>query len=440
MKKFLSIALSVALSAALLTGCGGGASTPTPASSAAPQASPSAAAPASSADAKSQQVTLTFWNMFTGGDGDYMNEMVQAFMKENPNIKIDVLPMLEADYYTKLPSSMAVKEAPDIAIIHASRLTDISRIENAFHELDSYDIPWGDYAPGLVESTIFDGKHVAIPLDTHPMIMYYNKRLLSESGLLKADGTPDLGEGIDGFRNALKQIKDKTPEDIIPLAASNLSTNFATWVWWVLYNQQNGEFTTPDGMSAAFDNEKGLKAVQTMYDLTYTDKTWPEGIKSGQEQFAAGKAAIAFAGVWTVGMVTDSGVDFGIMPIPKLFDRQITWGDSHTLVIPTQKNSDNYEYAVQFANWCSQNAYPWARAGHIPANTKVANSDEVKKLPHRDEYVHAKEMVVFYPQNPNILGAIKAIRAQLESMQTGQSSPQDTLKAMSTDVSKALSE
>ncbi len=34
------------------------------------------------------EVTLSYWNGFTGGDGPFMKQMVADFMKENPKIKI----------------------------------------------------------------------------------------------------------------------------------------------------------------------------------------------------------------------------------------------------------------------------------------------------------------------------------------------------------------
>lgn len=433
MKKALSLILAAATLVSSVTGCAARNTEPV-------QTSSGAAGSAAQTESGSGPVTLTFWNMFTGGDGDYMYAMIDAFMEEHPDIKVESLPMVEADYYTKLPTAISVKEAPDVAVVHSSRLADITRMEDALHPLNDYDINWEEYAPNIVDATTFDGNHLAIPLDTHPLIMYYNKTILSDAGLLKEDGTPDFESGMDNFREYLKQIKEKAPAGTIPLAATNFSNNFATWIWWILYNQQNGDFLSADGRTAAFDNEKARRVLDDMYAMTYEDQTWPEGIKSGQEQFAAGTAAIAIAGVWTVGMIEDSGVDYGIMHMPQFYDRQITWGDSHTFVIPSQKDPAKYEAAVEFAYWCSQNSFPWAQAGHIPANMKVSESEEFKSLPHRSEYVSAKEEVVFYPQNPNIISVVSAIRGQLEKMQTGQASPEDTLKGMVSDVNKALQE
>ena len=42
-----------------------------------------------------------------------------------------------------------------------------------------------------------DGKQYAVPFDTHPIVLYYNKDLLEKAGLLGEDGLP---KGLDGLR------------------------------------------------------------------------------------------------------------------------------------------------------------------------------------------------------------------------------------------------
>ena len=39
----------------------------------------------------SEKIELTFWSPFTGGDGEFFDAMIEAFNKEFPNIKVNVL-------------------------------------------------------------------------------------------------------------------------------------------------------------------------------------------------------------------------------------------------------------------------------------------------------------------------------------------------------------
>ena len=53
-----------------------------------------------------------------------------------------------------------------------------------------------------------DGKQYAVPFDTHPIVLYYNKDKLAAAGLIGDDGLPTGLDGVDNFHAALKKLKD----------------------------------------------------------------------------------------------------------------------------------------------------------------------------------------------------------------------------------------
>ena len=63
-------------------------------------------------------VSLQFWNGFTGGDGPIMKKLVQQFNTEHPNIQVAMNTLQWADYYAKLPSAVTAGKGPEIAIMH----------------------------------------------------------------------------------------------------------------------------------------------------------------------------------------------------------------------------------------------------------------------------------------------------------------------------------
>jgi ABC-type glycerol-3-phosphate transport system substrate-binding protein len=50
-------------------------------------------------------VQLTYWNPFTGPDGPFMGQMVDAFNDEHPNIQVTM--NSQGDYYTQLTTAAA---------------------------------------------------------------------------------------------------------------------------------------------------------------------------------------------------------------------------------------------------------------------------------------------------------------------------------------------
>ena len=65
-----------------------------------------------------------------------------------------------------------------------------------------------DFAAGDLGGGAVDGKQYAVPLDTHPIVLYYNKDKLAAAGLIGDNGLPTDLNGIDNFNAALKKLQD----------------------------------------------------------------------------------------------------------------------------------------------------------------------------------------------------------------------------------------
>ena len=60
-------------------------------------------------------VTVTFWNGWTGSDGDVLIEMVDEFNRTNPyNIHVEM--DINADFQTKIAASFAADEGPTMIL------------------------------------------------------------------------------------------------------------------------------------------------------------------------------------------------------------------------------------------------------------------------------------------------------------------------------------
>ncbi len=64
------------------------------------------------------------------------------------------------------------------------------------------------FAPATWDAVHVDGKQYAVPFDTHPIVLYYNKDKLAAAGLIGDDGLPKDLNGIDNFNAALKKLQD----------------------------------------------------------------------------------------------------------------------------------------------------------------------------------------------------------------------------------------
>ncbi|MGF9696060.1 MULTISPECIES: ABC transporter substrate-binding protein [Paenibacillus] len=393
-----------------------------------------------------EKVTLSFWTLFDGGDGANMQTLVDEFNKTHPNIEVKNTKLAWGEYYTKLITAVGNGNGPDIGISHSSRLPDLID-QGVVTELDTpatdAGVDWNSYNQNLLDAVTVDGQHYAAPIDTHPFIMFYNKKLLKDAGLLGEDGKPILEQSADGFLTFLQTLKEKLPAKVTPFALSN-NNDDPYRLWWSLYSQMGGNDVVSDDLkSAAIDKEKGIKAaeyVQKLFTEGYIKKNDPDFYKN----FQSGTSAIIMTGVWTTGTwESTKGLEFGAMPIPKFYDQEATWGDSHTIILPLTQDEDpaKRKAAMIFADYVADNGQVWAKAGHIPSKPSVLEKQEFKDLPYRSDYAEVASVVKFSKHSTkNAQIRDEAAFKFLNEVWVSKMTPADAMNNMEAAIQKILSE
>ncbi|MBM6383869.1 MAG: ABC transporter substrate-binding protein [Paenibacillus sp.] len=392
------------------------------------------------------KVSLSFWTLFDGGDGANMQALVDEFNKTHPDIEVKNTKLAWGEYYTKLVTAVGNGNGPDIGISHSSRLPDLIN-QGVVTELDTpaadAGVDWNSYNQNLLSAVTVDDQHYAVPIDTHAFIMFYNKKLLKEAGLLGEDGKPVLEQSADGFVSFLKTLKEKLPAKATPFALSN-NNDDPFRLWWSLYSQLGGNDVISDDLkSAAIDKEKGIKAadyIQKLYTEGYIKKNDPDFYKN----FQSGTAAITMTGVWTTGTwESTKDFEFGAMPIPKFYDQEATWGDSHTIILPLTQDEDEAKRkaAMIFADWVADNGQVWAKAGHIPSKPSVLEKQEFKDMPYRSDYSEVASVVKFSKKSTKTAQIREEVAFKfLNEVWVNKMTPADAMNNMEAGIQKILSE
>ncbi|UJF32521.1 ABC transporter substrate-binding protein [Paenibacillus hexagrammi] len=439
-------ALSLVLTSSLVLGACAKTDEP---SAAAPSSTTAAstdagAASGSGASSSAAPVKISYWTPFSGGDGEFMTSMVKKFNEEQKEIQVEMLNTKSDDYYTKLQTAIVSDQAPDVAIVHASRMPQFAPSQFIV-PLDDIaakaSVNWSDYNANILNSTVFDNKHYSLPLDTHALVMYYNKKFLDQAGVLK-DGKPVYDNSPEGFVSFLQKIKDKVPGDIAPLAQPNVRID-SYWMWWGFYNQlkDGGKFYSEDGKKGALNNPAALKSLTYVDDL-YKKGLIPPNINDAFKMFQDGKAAVLITGVWGTGAFESTqGLDFGVTTMPQIYDQPATWGDSHTLALPKHSKEDAAKQlaAVKFASWNTSHGDTWAQAGHVPAVVKATQSDMFKGLKYRSDYAKTADFVKYWPRDAKQAPINDEIIKEFEKMMNNKQDPATTLKNSDAIIEKMLS-
>jgi multiple sugar transport system substrate-binding protein len=364
---------------------------------------------ASAAHAKE---TIVWWDFLGGGDGVRMKQLISDFNKEMGDT-IEIQPTtLEwgTPFYTKVQTSAAVGEGPDMMTYHLSRLplgvsTSLSEITPA--ELESVGLKAGDFAPANFVAGQVDGKQYAVPFDIHSVILYYNKDLLKKAGLLGDDGLPKGLDGVDGFTAALQKLKDSGVE--YPLSMHNGAGDSQWRIFYSLLGQQDGKFLA-DGKFLDGDNlDKAVKATDVM-------KGWVDGgfapksieYPASIALFTGGKSALHINGVWEVPTMSDLKAkgelfDWGAVQLPTFFDHPATWADSHAFAIPNNVGKDmtpeKRKAVLTVIAWMNKHSTFWATAGHIPAYVPARDNDEFRNMQPNATYAKLADTAVYDPSS-----------------------------------------
>lgn len=391
-------------------------------------------------------IQISFWTPFSGGDISFMNELVQRYNQENTDhIVVTMKNNKSDDYYTKLSTAIVTEEAPDVAIIHASMFAQYipaDFIQNINTVASQAGVNWQDFNPSILARTMMQTNHYAIPLDTHFSVLYYNKKWLAKAGLYR-DGQVQIQPGEKGFVDFLQTLQKHIPQDVAPLAVPNVRID-SLWLWWSLYAQieGGGQLYTADGQRAAVDMPAAKRSLELVTSL-YEQQLIPPNINDASNEFAQGKAAMLFLGVWSIGSFEKvPDLDFGVMPFPQIYDHAGSWGDAHTLAFPTHHEQDPEKVlaAVKFAHWLAKHGAVWGEAGHVPAVQSEALSQAYLSLPLRKEYVDEANHVEYFPSNPKQIMISDALINELEKIWYGKQSVDQMLDHLEPLINQILKE
>ena len=354
--------------------------------------------------------TIVWWDFLGGGDGVRMKSLIDQFNKEHADtVEIQATTLdWGVPFYTKVQTSAAVGQGPDVMTYHLSRMPlgistgALSEITPA--ELAASGIKGGDFVPADWKAAQgADGKQYAVPLDIHSIILYYNKPLLKAAGLLGDDGKP---KGLDGVANWDAALAKLTANGVSGLSVPG-DGGTAWRIFYTLFNQEGGVFIK-DGKFLDGDNlAKATTAIAEMAKWvkngwTPANTEYPASIAL----FTSGKAAMHINGVWEVPTMVDlqkAGklFDWGAVQIPTIYDHPATWADSHSFAIPDRKGNPvdpaKRKLVLDTIHWFNEHSLAWAGGGHVPAYVPVQTSADFKGLKPNSDYSGLAATAVFDP-------------------------------------------
>ena len=395
--------------------------------------------------------SVDFWNLFGGGDGVRMQEMLDGFRKANPSIGLTAVTLAWGNpYYTKLSLATIGSKPPSVAVAHLTRMKSLQSAglleELTPDVLSSVGITPDKLNKRAWEAGLVNGKAYAVPLDTHPIVTFYNKDVCEKAGLLGSDGKLKPLQGEEAFLDAMQKAKQVTGAYG---GVSAINNEIATpWrVFQSLYSQLGGQVLSDQGTKLVIDDAKAMKVLNFMRSLG-EKKLFPTSVdyQGAIAMFANKQAGFYFQGEWEISTFQTAKMPFSMTLFPNVYggSKYACQADSHTLVIPKQPSRDpaQLQRSLKFIRSMLDQSATWAAGGHIPAWQPYAQSEAYKKLSPQSEYAAAADAAVYDPQGWYSGSGSDfeiVIGSSIGAVQSGQLEPKAALDQIRTKLGKLAS-
>lgn len=355
---------------------------------------------------------LRFWNGFTGGDGPVMQELVDRFNAEHEDVVVTMTTMEWADFHAKLPAALTSGQGPHIAIQHLDSLPT-SAARGLLLPLDDVaadlDLTADDFIRPVWEAGTYADQRYGIPLDVHPLGMFFNTRVLADAGLDPADPPTDR-PAYEAALDAL--LAHGVAGHWMSPHVFTGSQTLQSLIW-----QFGGDLFDADGATTTWAQDEGVEALSWMVDAVTTGWS-PRDVGQDADIIALqnGQAAFNWNGIWSVNTLdTIDGLEWDVRRLPRIGSVDAAWAGSHNFVLTRQKGTTDtqLEGARTFINWVSQQSAAWAVGGQVPARLSARDSAEFAALGPQSAIAEQSEDLRFPPAIPGIGDAMNELSTAL---------------------------
>lgn len=324
-KRVLSLCCAAALTASMLTGCGGSSESKSSENKTGSTKQTESSEPYDhEALEKGGDVTLTMMVSGVAADNDFETEQLPKLVKEKwPNVTLEVTKLPDDNYYTSLKTKLASGECPDIILtqpMYAGSNSCYALAEAGYlaslNDLDSADNVQDKTA------VTYDDQFVTISAGVSILGTYYNKDIFNKAGITEEP------KNWDELLDSCAKIKEAGYQPIVMGDKDMYVMQFG--LYQIACNEIYSENPDYDDQLRTGDTsftdkdtwDKVLKMYNELYDKGYIDASQSLGLGASQAitEFVDGKAAMTFDGSFNASalLAQGAGGDFerGYFPIP----------------------------------------------------------------------------------------------------------------------------
>ncbi|MFD0678642.1 MULTISPECIES: ABC transporter substrate-binding protein [unclassified Paenibacillus] len=381
MKTFKKASLKALVVSQMLALVLAGCSSSAPANSTKPDTAPKA-------DESKKQVKLTWLVRSEPSVEPWYSAMVKGFEAKNPNIKIELQVIPQAEVDQRLTTMIAGKNVPDVWSPNwANSGYPTYKNMDALLDLTSYIKKDRELYKGIPDEVLNiyskDGKYYGFPMSNTSTFLFYNKDLFDAAGL----PYPSLDWNDKSWNwNAMVETAKKLTKDIGDPSKQVFGVwnaqpaNKSAWLFGGDFFKKEAYDTGNMGDPQVSKNPKNIEAIQANLDLISKHKVSPNPAQLSAasqlgDPFMTGRVAMVIQGGWGFRTYRDAKFKWAAAAVPFAPDgsKQIPLYVDPWSISKTSKNPNEAWEFIKFLTDPTNGAKEYVKAAmSYPANLDLA--------------------------------------------------------------------
>lgn len=309
--------------------------------------------------------------------------LVAEWNAKNPDRKITMLTVPDAQYVQKYVQAVRSGDAPDLAavdIANVKALTSQKLLTDITAQVDA--LPYRDkLAPAGIEVSTVDKKIYALPHQLDVSVLYYNKGLFARAGLDPEKPPASLDEMVAAARKITALGRGTYGFAFAGNCAGCNAYTMLPYIW-----ASGGDIMNADGTEATLE-DPAVAAVLNAHKTMWDEKLMPAAEKDDNgatwlSSFQGGKVGMLALGSFGINVFkAQKGLDFGVTPIPGTSGTSAFLGGD---VIGISKGAKNAKTAWDFIAWSmDENVQKTtvAKTGQLTVRSDAADNPSTQAEP-----------------------------------------------------------
>lgn len=376
-------------------------------------------------EASGDEVVISM--LVPGYDTGYLTGEIDAniagFEAENPNVKVEVIPVGWDELNSKIVQLYQAGEAPDLMLAGSRSIRQFAEL-GVLEDFTPYlsDDFWSHRIDSLMETGQFDGNQYGIPMAFSSRALFYRSDLIEKpptnwDELLETARAVNEEHGIYGFG---------IPGDQSATTTAELLSFF----------YQGGGRVTDEAGNFVINSPENIATLEYLTEFADIVPN-PVGLNRDDQAtlFQNGDLAMFVSGAWEKDFMDEGEHEYGVVQLPA--------GNLETVHLITDSYlmssiSENKEEAAAFVEFSAkpENQRPISEAYSWFPVTIEEQEDERFKDEFMQPFAALIEKGTAEEQVPNYDEFSKSFAIGIQRALTGQATPEDALNDVQSELTK----